>query len=253
MTMGGARIQFVGHATVRIELDGVRLITDPVLRDRVAHLRRTAPIDVAAPGAVDAVLISHAHLDHLDLPSLRRIGRRVAIVVPRGLGRLLRRRRFENVLERDVGERVRIGVLDVEATPAEHDGSRRLFGGHAGAIGFAVLGSRRVLFFGDTDLFPEMDGLVDGLDLALVPIWGWGPTLGRHKHLDPARAAEALRRLRPRVAVPIHWGTFHPVYTGLRGPPSFLSDPAGAFVAAAAVAAPDVDVRVLRPGEETWV
>ena len=247
MSQGGANITYLGHATTLIELDGCRLLTDPVLRDRVIHLRRVAPLDRAPIGAVDAILLSHGHWDHLDLPSLRGLGRSLRLVVPRGLGRALRRE-FDDVVELEVGERVRIGKLEVEATLAEHEGSRGPFGPRVATIGFAVLGSRRLLFFGDTDLFPELDGLVERLDVVFVPIWGWGPSLGRGAHLDPERAAEAVRRLRPRVAIPVHWGTFRPFQVRRR---DFLTEPAAAFAAAAARVAPEVEVRVLRPGEAT--
>jgi L-ascorbate metabolism protein UlaG (beta-lactamase superfamily) len=70
-----ARIEYVGHATVAVDLDGVRLLTDPLLRNRVAHLRRATPVDARALRGVDAVLISHAHYDHLDLPSLEKLGK----------------------------------------------------------------------------------------------------------------------------------------------------------------------------------
>jgi len=112
-----------------------------------------------------------------------------------------------------------------------------------------VEGSQRVYFAGDTDLFPGMAEIGQDLDVALVPIWGWGPSLGRGKHMDPERAAESLTLLRPRVAVPIHWGTYHPIHLGLREAPRYLTEPAERFVRAAAEAAPDVEVRVLRPGE----
>jgi L-ascorbate metabolism protein UlaG (beta-lactamase superfamily) len=90
------------------------------------------------------------------------------------------------------------------------------------------------------------------LDVALVPIWGWGPGLGPG-HLDPAGAAEAVALLRPRVVVPIHWGTYFPIHLGLRGAPSFLETPPDAFLAALAEVAPASDVRVLRPGESVDV
>jgi L-ascorbate metabolism protein UlaG (beta-lactamase superfamily) len=244
-----ASVEYVGHGTVRIELDGVRLLTDPLLRKRVAHLRRAVPPPIDATRNIDAVLISHAHYDHLDLPSLSRFGGSVPVLVPRGLGALLRRRRFERVIEVDEGDEVSLGPVTVRAVHADHEGDRGPFGTRATALGYAVLGSRRVYFAGDTDLFDGMQGLVDDLDLALIPIWGWGPSLGRGRHLDPEQAAEALRRLRPRVAVPIHWGTYHPVHLGLRRAPAFLSYPVGEFVAAARVRAPSVDVRVLAPGE----
>ncbi|HSC90791.1 MAG TPA: MBL fold metallo-hydrolase [Gaiellaceae bacterium] len=244
-------VEWVGHATVRVELDGVRLLTDPVLRNRVAHLRRVVPVDRRALRGVDAVLVSHGHLDHLDLPSLERLGRDLPIVIPRGLGPLLRRRRFAAVTELEPGDELRIGALTVRATPAAHQGGRPPFPGDVRALGYAVEGSARAYFAGDTDLFDELEGLVAELDLALVPIWGWGPTLGRGQHLDPERAAEAVRRLRPRVAVPIHWGTYFPAQHGLRGAPAFTREPVEAFVRATAAVAPEVEVRVLRPGEST--
>ena len=192
---------------------------------RVAHLRRRVPIDREALRGVDAVLISHAHHDHLDLGSLQRIGRTTPLVVPRGLGSLLRRQGFRDVHELAVGENLEIGAARVEATFAAHDGSRPPYPARAPAVGYAVLGSRRIYFAGDTDLFPEMDGLVPDLDLALIPIWGWGPSLGRGAHLDPDGAAEAVALLRPKIAVPIHWGTYAPLYMGLRTVPKYLAEP----------------------------
>jgi L-ascorbate metabolism protein UlaG (beta-lactamase superfamily) len=241
-------ITYVGHGTVLVAMDGTRVLTDPLLRTVVAHLRRRTRVDRDALRGIDAVLVSHAHYDHLDLPSLERLGRSTPIVVPKGLARLLRRRRFEHVVEIDVGERVTIGAVTVDATFAEHGGGRGLPRGASGpALGYVLAGSRRVYFAGDTDLF---DGMADlgGLDVALVPIWGWGQTLGSGGHLDPERAAEAVALLRPRIAVPIHWGTYHPLHLGLREAPEFLREPPVRFVKAAAELAPEVEVRVLEPG-----
>jgi L-ascorbate metabolism protein UlaG (beta-lactamase superfamily) len=220
----------------------VRVLTDPVLRRRAAHLLRTGPVPVV--GEVDAVLVSHGHNDHLDLPSLRRLPRGVPLVLPRGLGRLVEKRGFTNVIEVEEGEEVPIGELVVRATHADHPG-RPSPGRAALAVGFAILGSRRVFFAGDTDLFPEMAGLVDELDVALLPVWGWGPTIGPG-HLDPERAAEALRLLKPKAAVPVHWGTLRPFYRSARA--RYLREPPEAFAAAAARLAPEVAVHVLPPG-----
>ena len=102
------RIVFLGHATVLIELDGVRLLTDPLLRDRVAHLRRQVPpLDPAVYAGIDAVLISHLHHDHLDLASLRLLGLEIPLLVPAGAGELLRRHGFSDVTELSVGESAR--------------------------------------------------------------------------------------------------------------------------------------------------
>jgi L-ascorbate metabolism protein UlaG (beta-lactamase superfamily) len=244
-----AEARWIGHSTVLISLDGVRLLTDPLLRLFVKHLRRRARVHPDALRPVDAVLLSHAHHDHLDLGSLYRIGTTTPLVVPRGIGRILARRGFREVTELDAGETLAIGAVEIEATFAAHDGSRPPYPARANALGYAVRGSRRVYFPGDTALFPEMDGLVPELDLALIPIWGWGPTLGRGAHMDPEQGARALALLRPRVAVPIHWGTYAPVHLGLRRVPSFLAEPQATFVEAAAREAPEVEVRVLAPGE----
>jgi len=241
------RIEYLGHATVLAELDGTRLLTDPILRRRVAHLRRKVPAVPPELGRIDAVLVSHAHYDHLDLPSLDRLDHSTTIVVPRGLGATVRRRRFDNVVELVEGEELAVGAVKVRATHADHDGNRPPFVRNASALGFALLGSRSVYFAGDTDVFPEMDGLVPDLDLALIPVWGWGGSLGPG-HMNPQRAADALALLRPRIAIPIHWGTFVPLHRSKRA--RFLRLPVEEFVRAARNKAPDVDVHVLNPGEE---
>jgi L-ascorbate metabolism protein UlaG (beta-lactamase superfamily) len=237
-----ARLQYVGHGTVHVELDGVGLLTDPLLRSRVAHLRRAAPLP-AVPRP-DAVLISHGHYDHLDLPSLRKLGTSPRVIVPRGLGGHLAE--FD-VLEVSEGDEVEVGAVTIRATHAEHEGGRPLRG-DVPALGYVIFGSRRLFFAGDTDLFDGMDGLVAELDVALLPIWGWGADLGRGKHLDPERAAEAAKRLRPKLAVPIHWGTYRPLHRTVQA--SFLHEPPDAFARIAAEVAPEVEVRILRPGEQ---
>jgi L-ascorbate metabolism protein UlaG (beta-lactamase superfamily) len=241
------RIHYLGHATVLAELDGVRVLTDPVLRRRVAHLRRKAPPVVGELGSLDAVLVSHAHYDHLDFPSLARLDHATTVVVPRGLGQTLSKRGFERVVELDEDEEVAVGALTVRATHADHSGSRPPLVRHASALGYVLSGSRSIFFAGDTDLFPEMDGLVADLDVALIPVWGWGGSLGPG-HMNPQRAADALALLRPRIAIPIHWGTFVPLHRSKRA--RFLRLPVEEFVRAARNKAPDVDVHVLNPGEE---
>jgi L-ascorbate metabolism protein UlaG (beta-lactamase superfamily) len=242
----GGRIVWVGHATVLIELDGVRLLTDPLLGAFVGHLRRRGPPPPPAVAErLDAVLISHLHRDHVDLRSLRRIAPGVPLIVPAGTGPFFAARRFAHVVELAPGESHRVGPLAVTATPAVHPIGRR--GIAAAPLGFLVEGSRRLYFAGDTDLFDGMAALGEGgLDLALLPVWGWGPTLGPG-HLDPERAARAAALLSPRVAVPIHWGTFYPA--GLSRPrPRPLTDPPHQFAARARVLAPTVETQVAPPG-----
>jgi L-ascorbate metabolism protein UlaG (beta-lactamase superfamily) len=240
------RVTWLGHATVLVALDGVRLLTDPVFRGWIAHIRRVAPVpDEAALEGIDAVLLSHLHYDHLDLPSLRRLGRDVHIVAPAGSGKFLRRAGLVRVSELRVGEEVRIGPVTIVATEADHDPRRSLFGAEAPAIGYLIRGSARVYFAGDTDLFDGMEALAEGLDVALLPVSGWGPRLPQG-HLDPKSAARALRLLRPKAAIPIHWGTYRRI--GLERAPEALREPAESFARHAGELAPEVDVRILPVG-----
>ena len=237
-----------------LELDGCRIITDPLLRDRVAFLRRQQPlVQPERYWTVDAVLLSHLHRDHLDIASLRRLGAAVRILAPRGAARPLARRGFHNVQELAPGDAAIVGTLAIQATYAAHDGMHG-FGLASECIGFVIIGRHRIYFAGDTDLFPEMADLAGSLslgaaprlDVALLPIWGWWFTL-RADHMDPVRAARALTLLRPRLAIPIHWGTLHPIGVG-QFEPRFLTVPAETFEQLAHELAPDVRICVVPPG-----
>jgi len=244
-----AQVTWIGHGTALLDVDGVRLLTDPLLRDRVAHLRRHAPLPpLEALRGIDAVLLTHLHRDHLDLPSLRRVGRDIPIVVPRGGGRLLLRRGFDAVREIAPGEQITVGSLDVSATEARHHGGRGVVGARGPALGYLVSGTRRIYHAGDTDLFDGMRAIgATTLDLALVPIWGWASRLGPG-HLNPLRAAQALELLKPEVAIPIHWGTYA-VGPAARPAPRYVRAPLEPFLAAARELAPSVRVVALEPGQ----
>jgi L-ascorbate metabolism protein UlaG (beta-lactamase superfamily) len=227
-----------------MELGGVRLLTDPILRPRVMHLRRHGAVP-KPPERVDAVLLSHLHYDHADLPSLRLLGPRTRLLAPRGAGGWLRRSGFRDVQELAAGEATKVGGVEVNAVPAWHEDRRRPGGGpRAEPVGFVTAAERRVYFAGDTDLFDEMAELAP-LDLALLPIAGWGPRLGPG-HLDPDRAARAAALIRPRLVVPIHWGTLSPRATRLG---AWFTDPPHLFTARLAELAPGVEVRLIAPGE----
>ena len=228
-------------------MNGLRLLTDPVLGRLAGPLRRVVPpVPQAVAKGIDAVLLSHLHSDHADLPSLRRVGKCVPIVAPPAAAEWLGRRGFSRVRRLQVGETTRIGDVAIEGTPADHDGRRWPFGPPAEAVGFLVQGARSVYFAGDTDLFPEMAGLAGRVGVALLPVWGWGPTLGPG-HLNPERAAEAAGIIAPAMAIPIHWGTLAPPLA--RPDRETLTRPVRAFADGAARLAPGVEVRVLEPGE----
>lgn len=167
------------------------------------------------------------------------------LIAPAGTGDFFGRRGFGEVVELAPGQAHRVGSVTVAATPADHAIGRR--GIAAAPAGYLVEGTRRVYFAGDTDLFAGMADIGRaGLDLALLPVWGWGPTLGPG-HMNPERAARAAALLAPRIAVPIHWGTFYPA--GLARPrPRPLSEPPREFAARLRDLAPAVRAEILAPG-----
>jgi L-ascorbate metabolism protein UlaG (beta-lactamase superfamily) len=218
-------------------------LTDPVTRSRVGPLRRVEPVPSRDRlRGIDMVLISHLHWDHLDVPSLRALGADTPIVVPAGAGPWLRSAGFADVREMALGDELDLGGVSVEAVQAHHSAFRPPVGPSAPPLGYVARGTKSVYFAGDTDMFDGMADLAgpgETIDVALLPVWGWGPVLGRGRHLDPLRAAEALRLIRPRAAVPIHWGTYWPHALG-RVLPERLVEPPAAFAEYAAELAPNV-------------
>ncbi len=246
-------ITWWGHATVTIRDSGTTVLTDPLFTRRLAHLRRRRGA-LPPPGAhrPDVAVISHLHADHLHLRSLARLAPGTPLLVPRGARRAvpgLRRlaRRLE-VCEVAEGDRVGVGGVSVRAVPAAHDGRRLPFGpGRVPALGYVVEGEARTYYAGDTDLFDTMARETGPVDMALLPVGGWGPGLG-HGHLNAERAAEALARLRPRDAVPVHYGTYWPLGMTCVRPHEFHA-PGDEFVRQAARLAPEVRVHRLGHGE----
>ena len=199
-----------GHASTTVESGGVRVAVDPLLTDRLLHLVRYA--DAPAPEATraDVVVVSHLHLDHCHLPSLARFAADVPIVVPAGGEELLARLGRDRLVPVAPGDAVQVAGVRIEVLAASHDGRRHpLARTSPPALGFRVTqGGATWWYPGDTELRDDMRD-VDPVDLALVPIGGWGPTLGEG-HMGPEDAAEAVARVGARWSLPVHWGTFWP-------------------------------------------
>ncbi|MFH8988311.1 MBL fold metallo-hydrolase [Streptomyces sp. NPDC017940] len=245
-----------GHATCTVEDSGIRVLTDPLFARRLAHLRRRrGALPPPRAAVADVVLLSHLHADHLHVPSLARVAPGTRVLLPRGAPRSvpgLRRLSHLRFTEVAPGDEVPVGDgsggVVVRVVPALHDGRRLPVGPHRSpALGYVVEGRARTYFAGDTGLFDSMAAEVGDVDVALLPVGGWGPYLG-HGHLDPARAAEALARIAPRGAVPVHYGTYWPIGMDAVRPHEFHG-PGEEFVRQAARRAPDTAVHLLGHGE----
>ncbi|MEW1868068.1 MBL fold metallo-hydrolase [Streptomyces caelestis] len=241
-----------GHATCTVEDARTRVLTDPLFARRFAHLRRRrGAVPPAEARRADVALVSHLHADHLHLPSLARLAPGTRLLVPRGARRAvpgLRRLTHLAVSEVAPGDVTRVGGLVVRAVPARHDGRRLPVGPHRSpALGYVLEGEARTYFAGDTGLFDEMAKDVGPVDVALLPVGGWGPYLGEG-HLDAGRAAEALARLGASSAVPVHYGTYWPIGMDAVRPHEFHA-PGQEFERQAARHAPGASVHRLGHGE----
>ena len=237
-----------GHSTLSLRDSGAHLLTDPLLTHRVAHLTRRRGA-VPAALAPDAVLISHLHHDHLHLPSLRRLPGGTTVLLPAGGGGLLDDLDLV-VTQVEPGDAVDVAGVRVRAVRARHDGRRHPGSSwSAPALGYVVEGSARTWFVGDSGPDADLGADVGEVDVALVPVGGWGPVSRssvRGQHLGPVEAAETVQRVDAALAVPIHYGTMWP--SGMRAhvSPAFTS-PGSRFSALAPQA------RELAPGQSlSW-
>ncbi len=220
---------WLGHATVLLELAGIRILTDPVfahrigmeLGSRVIGVRRHAPLVMPPQGLppLDFILISHAHFDHLDRPTLRSLASpRTTVITARSTADLIPSG-FANVRELAWREHLRLpvrgAILEIEAVRPEHWGARRAIDGHRGFNSYVLTASapeqpvRRVLFGGDTGDTDAFDGLAKNgppIDLAILGIGSYEPW--EHMHATPEQAWSMFQRMRALRLMPVHHSTF---------------------------------------------
>jgi len=244
-------LAWLGHATVVLDLDGVRVVTDPLLLRHAGLLRRRGPMPTEESWAgADLVLISHLHHDHAELGSLRRLGDLPVVTAPAN-AHWLRRNGIAGAVGLHDGDWYEAGPLHVRLVPAVH-GHRPMPHRPNATNGHLVRGpSGTVWVAGDTEpfhgmaLLPERAGAP--VDLAIVPVGGWGPRLSGG-HMDPVQAARACAVVGARHALAVHWGTLHaPISRSL--PPGWMNIPGVTFGAALRRFAPGCRNVGLLPGE----
>jgi L-ascorbate metabolism protein UlaG (beta-lactamase superfamily) len=247
------RLTWLGHSSVVLDIDGIRVVTDPLLCPHAGLLRRLAPRpDPASWSGTDVVLLSHLHHDHAELRSLRMLGGATLMSAPANVAWLRRRKLMHTVSLGDGWTPVGGGV-EIRQVPAEHR-SRPMPHRPNDANGQLVRGRSGITWIaGDTGLFPAMAALPamagGTIDVALVPVWGWGPRLSAG-HLNPETAALAVAMAGARFAVPVHWGTLHPPFV-THFARSWLEQPGRRFADAVAEEAPGCTAVVLAPGQ-SW-
>lgn len=246
-------VTWLGHATALLEVDGHRVLTDPVWTQRCSPSRTVgpvrlhpAPMPLEALPALDAVVISHDHYDHLDMATVRALARAqpVTFITPLGVGAHLRGWGIpaSRIVELDWGSQTTVGELRVVCTPARHFSGRFLSRNNTLWASFAIIGPRHRAFFGgDTGYtrgFADIGSEHGPFDLTVLPIGAYNrawPDI----HMNPEEAVQAHRDLDGGMLLPIHWGTF-------RLAPHPWAEPAERLVAAAAEAR--IDHAIPMPG-----
>jgi L-ascorbate metabolism protein UlaG (beta-lactamase superfamily) len=210
-------VAWIGHATVLINFYGTWLLTDPALRPHVGvqiagltigPRRIVSPaLSITELPPLDAVLVSHAHMDHCDLGTLRRLPRKTEMVVQRGNRDLVRR--FRRVHELAWGESVEIKGATIESVRVNHWGARKLTDKHRGYGGFLITKrGRSVLFGGDTAYTNAFAPLAERaqIELAVLPVGGYNPYI--HAHANPEQAWAMRREMNAKFILPMHHSTF---------------------------------------------
>jgi L-ascorbate metabolism protein UlaG (beta-lactamase superfamily) len=251
-TTGSVTVTWLGHASVVLDLGPVRVLTDPLLRRHAGLLRRrgAAPV-VESWQDPDVVLISHLHYDHAEVGSLELLGNAPVLSAPANV-RWLHTRGIGAAVGLHDGTWWPVPGSDIRVrlTHAVH-GERPMFQRPNAANGFLVVApTMRIWYAGDTAPFPGMTHLRElaggPIDLALVPVGGWGPRLSGG-HMDPVQAAHACAVVGAGTAVPVHWGTLH-APAARRLPPGWMDRAGAAFRVALERVAPTCRALVLEPG-----
>lgn len=226
-------LTWIGHATYLVQLGGVSALLDPVMSKRISGLipRNVPPgLDWPALPKIDVVLVTHNHRDHMDAPTLRRLGSDPTYVVPRGMGGWFRRAKLARVVEMDWWQQEEVEGLNVTFVPAQHWSRRGLADQNKSWWGGFVLerGGARVYHSGDTawfDGFAEIGERCGPIDAAMLPIGAYAPRwFMKNQHMNPADAVRAYQALKAKRFVAMHWGTFKLTDEDLREPPILLRE-----------------------------
>ena len=217
---GGITVTWIGHSTFLINLEGTTILIDPVFSDKIGisllglttvGLRRFVPpaLKIAELPRLDLILVSHAHMDHYDIPSLRKLPRGAPTILARDTTEFMEDLGYAQLQELDWGQTAAVAGVRIEAVPAKHWGRRYPWDRDRGYNGLLLTkGKHSVLFGGDTAYTERLPAATNGrpLDVAILPIGGYNPYIANHA--SPEQAWDLFHEMRARYLIPMHWRTF---------------------------------------------
>jgi len=220
-------VTWIGHASFLIQTHEVNVLIDPIWSKWLKVVKRLKQpgFEIHHLPSIDFVLVTHAHFDHLDRRTLRRVAADQPIAVPIGVGNLVHDLGFHIVHELDYWQTVELGPLKISLTPCHHWGARFLADLHRDFGGFVIAMDGRTIFHcGDSAYFPGFKeiGQRYKIDIALLPIGAYETPTGREAHMNPEEAVKAFLELRAKTLVPMHYGTFRLGFEPLHEPPERL-------------------------------
>ena len=235
---GELALTFIGHSSFFVQIGGKNILIDPNFARWIFVLKRLRQpgLSLHELPAIDAVLVTHAHFDHLHRPSLRSIarltrmktGKRPMIVVPRHVRDLVSDLGYARIVEMDLWQNLQLGSVEVTLTPAKHWGARVIRDMHRGYGGYVLRGERHSLYHsGDTGYFKGFHEIGQRLkpEIALLPIGAYHPASYRNVHTTPEDALQAFLDLRARWIIPMHYGSFKLGHEPIEEPlPRLLAD-----------------------------
>lgn len=220
-------LTWIGHASFLVQTPKHNILIDPNWANWLLVIRRLkhAGLSLHDLPNIDAVLITHAHFDHLHRPTLRRVAEEQPIIVPHGVGDLVHNLGFEKVHELQWWDTYRTRGLEITFTPAKHWGARKIIDSHRGYGGFALKWQDRTIYHaGDTAWFDGFTEIGSRLhpEIALLPIGAYENPSSRDHHISPEQAIDAFRNLKSRLLIPMHFGTYRLSFEQHHEPPQRL-------------------------------
>lgn len=240
-------ITWIGHASFLIQTAEHSVLVDPNWARWLKVIKRLKEpgLEIHELPAIDLVLVSHAHFDHLDKKSLRAVASDQPIVVPENVGGLVHGLGFNRVQELKRWESMELGSLKITLTPAQHWGARVLHDRHRGFGGFLIEYEGRTIYHcGDSAWFEGFHeiGAKGPIDIALLPIGAYDAPTGRDVHMNPEEALRAFQALGAGLMIPMHYGTFRLGFEPMEEPPDRLLDHARSLGI-------EGKIRILKEGE----